>query len=149
MAIGERHGFVTKEHNADYLSPSTLRWHVRRQIGAANVAPEFGVTESRTFVNLLRTVGARPLEEQFLELAFASRKWEKWMLAGSGATDRDRALIAGHYVFAMPAFRAISDEATVLCARRGVDLQAELQAAVKNAMMRFVLPFGMVQAIGA
>jgi len=148
MAIGDRFGFVTKEHNADYLSHPTLRWHVRRQIGAANVAPEFGVTETRTLLDLLRTAGARHLEERFLELAFASRKWEKWMLPGTAATDRDRAIIAGHYVFATPAFREIHEEATLLCGGRAVDLRATLREAVKRAMMRFIQPFGIVQTIG-
>lgn len=149
MAIADRHGFISKEHNADYLSAPTLQWHLRRQIGAANVAPEFGVTESRTFVDLVRTVGMPHLEERFLELAFTSRKWEKWMLTETVATDRERALIAGHYVFATPAFREISDEATARCSRSGIDLPTMLRTAVKDAMMRFVLPFGMVQGISA
>jgi hypothetical protein len=149
LSVGERLGFVTKEHNADYLSDPTLRWHVRRRIGSANVAPEFGVTESRTFVDLVRTAGAVNLEDRFLELAFASRKWEKWMLANTAATDRERALIAGHYVFATPAFAELREEATMRCSKKGIDLPATLRSAVKNAMMRFILPFGMVQGIGA
>jgi hypothetical protein len=149
MAIADRHGFITKEHNADYLSAPTLQWHVRRQIGAANIAPELGVTESRTFVDLARAVGAPHLEERFLEIAFTSRKWEKWMLTETAATDRERALIAGHYVFATPAFREIKEEVTARCDRSGIDLPATLQTAVKDAMMRFVVPFGMVQGIGA
>ena len=149
MAISDRHGFVTKEHNADYLSVPTLRWHVRRQIGAANVAPEFGVTESRRFMDLVRAAGAPGLEERFLELAYASRKWEKWMLPGTAASDRDRAIIAGHYVFATPEFQEISREADVQCRRSGIDLQSDLQNTVKRAMMRFIVPFGMVQAVSA
>jgi fructose/tagatose bisphosphate aldolase len=149
MNIGDRLGFVTKEHNADYLSAPTLRWHVRRQIGAANVAPEFGVTESKTFVKMVRAAGVPHLEDRFIELAYASRKWEKWMLPGTAATDYDRAIIAGHYVFATPQFREIRQEAAAQCSRHGIDLQYELLSAVKSAMMRFVLPFGMAQAIGA
>ena len=46
-----------KEHNADYLSDEALCWHPRLGIHAANIAPEFGVAESKEFVHCLEENG--------------------------------------------------------------------------------------------
>ena len=74
-----------EEHNADYLSDEALYWHPRLGIHAANVAPEFGVSESKEFVKCLESNSLNALSDQFLELAYSSKKWEKWMITGSNA----------------------------------------------------------------
>ena len=38
---------MLKEHNADYLSDNALKWHKKFGIHGANVAPEFGVCETK------------------------------------------------------------------------------------------------------
>ena len=43
-----------KEHNTDYLSNDSLKWHPKLGIHAANVAPEFGVEETKAFIQLLK-----------------------------------------------------------------------------------------------
>lgn len=95
-ALVEAAGSVmVKEHNGDYLSWRALRLRPELGIGGVNVAPEFGVEQTRGLLELLR--GAE--EDEFLQLAYDSRKWEKWLLPNSKASDRDKAVIAGHYVF--------------------------------------------------
>ena len=42
-----------KEHNADYLT-NDLSWHPKLGIHAANVAPEFGVVETKLFLKILQ-----------------------------------------------------------------------------------------------
>jgi tagatose-1,6-bisphosphate aldolase non-catalytic subunit AgaZ/GatZ len=105
IEICNAHGIFMKEHNTDYVSDEALAWHPRLGIHAANVAPEFGVAESTALVSVLEDNGLESEASQFLELAYRSRKWDKWMLDDTTATDRDRALIAGPYVFAKPECR--------------------------------------------
>ena len=53
LELCKKFNVYMKEHNADYLTNESLKWHPKLGISAANVAPEFGVVESRTFLNLL------------------------------------------------------------------------------------------------
>ena len=54
LELYEKFNVLMKEHYADYLSNESLYWHPKLGIPAANVAPEFGVTESITFLKLLK-----------------------------------------------------------------------------------------------
>ena len=69
-----------KEHNTDYLSDASLKWHPRIGIHAANVAPEFGVAETKAFINILMENNLSKLSEKFITLSYESKKWEKWIL---------------------------------------------------------------------
>ena len=60
-------GVFMKEHNADYLSDEALYWHPRLGIHAANIAPEFGVAESKALVNCLEENGLNNLADEFLD----------------------------------------------------------------------------------
>ena len=73
IQICNDHGIFMKEHNADYLSDDALKWHPRLGIHAANVAPEFGVTETRSLISILEKNNLNKLAEKFLELSFSSR----------------------------------------------------------------------------
>ncbi len=141
MALCRRHGLLMKEHNADYLSDTTLKWHPRWGVHSANVAPEFGVAETCAFLGILRQLDLHRLEDQFLTLAFESRKWEKWMLPDSVASDRDRAVIAGHYVFSTPRFFELRCDAERAAARSSIDLDAQLRSVVKDRIARYLASF--------
>jgi tagatose-1,6-bisphosphate aldolase non-catalytic subunit AgaZ/GatZ len=52
--ICNKHDIYMKEHNTDYLSNDSLRVHPRLGIHASNVAPEFGVEETKCFMKLLQ-----------------------------------------------------------------------------------------------
>ena len=47
--ICNRYGIFMKEHNTDYLSTDSLKWQPRLGIHAANIAPEFGVAETKAY----------------------------------------------------------------------------------------------------
>ncbi len=141
IEICNRFGIFMKEHNTDYLSNEALQWHPRLGIHAANVAPEFGVAETRALLNCLEGNGLRSLADRFLHLAHASRKWDKWMVPSTQASDRDRSIIAGHYVFATPECLEIKAEAIKVLSQKGVDLEAHLKAAVKQSITRYVRHF--------
>lgn len=147
IEICNRHGIFMKEHNTDYLSNEALQWHPRLGIHAANVAPEFGVAESRALVQVLEDNGLAYLAERFLAIAYESRKWEKWMLEGTTASDRDRSLIAGHYVFSTPECIELKSEASRALASRQVDLDQYLKERVKQSILRYLRSFRLVRTI--
>ena len=144
VQICHQHGIFMKEHNADYLSDEALQWHPRLGIHAANIAPEFGVAETKALVHCLEQNGLQKLADSFLEFAFGSRKWEKWMIDGSGATDRDRAMIAGHYIFSTPECHEIKNHAERELSQNGIDLNSELKEAVKKSIFRYMSNFRLV-----
>jgi tagatose-1,6-bisphosphate aldolase non-catalytic subunit AgaZ/GatZ len=146
IEICNRHGIFMKEHNTDYLSDEALQWHPRLGIHAANVAPEFGVAESKALVGVLEDNGLHELATRFLALAYESNKWDKWMLDGTTATDRDRSLIAGHYVFSTPECKELKVEAAQLLARKQIDLEAHLKQQVKNSILRYLRSFRLVRS---
>jgi tagatose-1,6-bisphosphate aldolase non-catalytic subunit AgaZ/GatZ len=141
IEICSRFGIFMKEHNTDYLSNEALQWHPRLGIHAANVAPEFGVAETRALLSCLEENGLQALAERFLHLAYTSNKWDKWMLPDTLASDRDRSIIAGHYVFATPECLEIKAEAASTLASNGIDLEVHLKNAVKSSISRYLRHF--------
>lgn len=139
VELCNKYGIFMKEHNTDYLSDEALSWHPKFGIHAANVAPEFGVAETRTFLKLLRENKLDNLADDFINLALSSKKWDKWMLPATEASDEDRAIIAGHYVFARPEF--IELKAKAQSKLKNIDLDEVLKAAVREAILRYMKPF--------
>ncbi len=146
IEICNRHGIFMKEHNTDYVSNEALQWHPRLGIHAANVAPEFGVAETTALLDVLEQNGLQQQAGRFIELAHASRKWDKWMLKDTAADDRERAIIAGHYVFADPVCGELKAQATHALARKGIELDLHLKQAVKRSILRYLTNFRLVGA---
>ena len=111
IRICEKYNVMMKAHNCDYLSNTALQYHPRLGIHAVNIAPEFGVIESRCFYETLKKNNLRTLVKSFIELSYNSKKWDKWMIKGSNASMKDKALISGHYIFATKEFKEIYKEA--------------------------------------
>lgn len=147
IEICNQYGIFIKEHNADYLSDEALQWHPRLGIHATNVAPEFGVAETRALISMLEENGMNALAERFLQLALDSAKWKKWMLPDTKATDRDRAIIAGHYVFAKKECEEIKNDAQPLLKSKGIDLDEYLKDSVKASIMRYMKGFRLVRSL--
>lgn len=144
IEICKKYNIFMKEHNTDYLSDEALKWHPRLGIHAANVAPEIGVVETQSLVSILETNGLSDLAEKFLDLSYASKRWEKWMLKDSDATDRERSIIAGHYVFSNPKFIDIKDEAKNILIKKGIDLDYLLKEDIKKAIFRYMMNFKLI-----
>ena len=144
IEICNRYGILMKEHNTDYLSNEALQWHPRLGIHAANVAPEFGVIESRALIEILETNNLTMLSERFMQLAFDSNKWHKWMLPNTKAVDRDRSIIAGHYIFSTAECLALKMEAGRILASKGIDLERYLRQQVKQGILRYLRNFRLV-----
>lgn len=134
-------GLLIKEHNADYLSDQALAWHANSGIDSANVAPEFGVIETKAFLHLLSGQGLSDLHDKVVELAFNSGKWKKWMLENSTATDYDKASIAGHYIFCHPEFIEIKKTAEEALK---INIDDYLKNEVKKAIYRYLYNFNLI-----
>ena len=145
IEICKRYGILMKEHNADYLSDDALQWHPRLGIHAANVAPEFGVAETKALLAVLESNGLSDYAEHFMATAYNSKKWDKWMLPNTTATDRERAIIAGHYIFSSNDCLEIKTAAGIELAKKGIHLESFLKRAVKQSIMRYLRNFCLVR----
>ena len=145
--ICNRYGIFLKQHNTDYLSNESLKWHPRLGIHSANVAPEFGVAETRALVEILEKNSLQPLADKFLELAYDSNKWKKWMIPETTATDRERSIIAGHYIFSTDECVALKQQAETELKKSGIDFNESIKQSVKQSIMRYLTNFRMVREI--
>ena len=132
-------------HNADYLSDEALQLIQRLSIHSANIAPEFGLTETRAFMGLLESAPTDGLLEQFSELAIASGRWKKWLLPETQPTPRELTLIAGHYVFSHPEFIRIKENAAKLLNMTLGGIDDHLKNAVRQSMMRYMKNFRLIK----
>ena len=133
-----------KEHNTDYLSDEALSWHPRLGIHAANVAPEFGVTETKSLIYLLKKYKFKKNLEKFLEISYSSKKWEKWMIKNSKASDYEKSVISGHYVFSKPEFIELKKEIELELRKKSLNLDVFLKNEVKKSIMRYLVNFKMI-----
>ncbi len=138
------HGLWIKQHNTDYLPYSILELHPRLGIHSANVAPEFGVVETRALVQIAREYDQPFLEETLLRVSFASRKWEKWMVPATTASDFERAVIAAHYVFSHPEVEEARARAAADLRRKNVDLEAFVLRAVEECIEKYMKAFRLI-----
>jgi tagatose-1,6-bisphosphate aldolase non-catalytic subunit AgaZ/GatZ len=145
IEICNRHAICMKAHNTDYLSDEALQWHPRLGIHAANVAPEFGVAETKALVNVLESNGLTNYSERLLKISYDSKKWIKWMLNETNATDRDRAIIAGHYVFSTPEVKELKISAGKELEQKGIHLEDFLKERVKHSIVRYLRSFRLVK----
>ena len=143
--ICHNNGTLIKAHNTDYLSDDSLRWYPRLGIHAANVAPEFGVIESMAIIDILEKSGLSSLADDFMQIAFDSRKWEKWMTPNSKASDRTKSIIAGHYIYSTPEFWALKEQMKSELENKGIDLDDFLKDEVKKSIYRYLKNFRMVR----
>src|SRR5919109_2793491 len=130
VAVCDEHGVALKAHNCDYLDAGSWELLARSRVGAANVAPEYGVAQTRTFLDLLRARGLHGPRLRFLHLAYTSERWRKWLATPPTASRYERAGLAGHYVFSHPEVAAVVRP-----------LEARLKDAVKRVIERHLDQF--------
>lgn len=140
ISICNHYKIFMKEHNADYLSTDSLKWQPRLGIHAANIAPEFGVAESKAFIDLMENSNQNILLEEFLRISYESKKWEKWMINATSASDKDRAIISGHYIFSTAECLELKNQARFHIK----DLDTQLKNKVKESIFRYMKAFNLV-----
>src|SRR3990167_1112630 len=142
----EKHGLKVKEHNGDYLSDTSLKVHPKIGIHAVNVAPEFGVDETRKFIEILEKNKMSDELEEFISIAHDSMKWSKWVIDPNALSRKEKAEICGHYVFSTNLFLDLKKrcEAKLIC--KGIFLEFELKEAVKKSIYRYLKCFNLIEA---
>ena len=104
VQVANDNGVKLKEHNADYLKPEQV--HLRRAAGvhAMNIAPQLGVVQTKLLKELcLNRLGSAEWES-FSQVVLASNRWKKWT---ASKEDDQKVIVAGHYCFNTPEYRAI------------------------------------------
>ncbi len=145
IEICNKFNVMMKAHNTDYLSESSLNWHPRLGIHSANVAPEFGVAETKALINVLKENKLNKLLEEFIKLSYQSRKWEKWMKPNTNANEIDKAIIAGHYVFSTKEFGVIKEKAKKELIKKGIDLDKFLKFAIEESILKYLYNFRLIK----
>jgi hypothetical protein len=142
LALMRRKGLMLKEHNADYLSDTSLKWHRKFGIHAANVAPEFGVTETRALISLLDQHGLKSDLEKFREIVLSGGYWSKWLAPQSRADEQEKVEIAGHYHFADPRVIEIRQSLARRSSTSGIDSELYIASMVRSSIDRYLRAFG-------
>ena len=140
-----KNNIFLKEHNCDYLSNEALSWHPRLGIHAANVAPEFGVTETKALLDIFERNNLGNLSDQFIEVSFKSMRWKKWMLPNSKTSKREKAIISGHYVFSCQEVLEIKEEARKLLKEKNIFLDDLLKKEIEKSIMRYLTNFRLIK----
>lgn len=144
LDICREHGVLLKQHNTDYLSDESLRWHPRLGIHSANVAPEFGVAETMALLRAFISAGREDLADRFVAIAKASGKWRKWTYRDSIYTDNQLASICGHYIFSNEEVLELKRELQSMRSSSDPSLDDILKKQVKMAIMRYLKNFQML-----
>tara|TARA_B100000575_G_scaffold277979_1_gene264818 strand:+ start:549 stop:1070 length:522 start_codon:yes stop_codon:yes gene_type:complete len=144
IQICDKHNIFMKEHNTDYISDEALNWHPRLGIHAANVAPEFGVSETLSLIKILRLNHLDTILNGMLEISFNSGKWKKWMLPNTDASDEEKSIIACHYVFSNSNFIELKKQAEKELIRKHINLDQILTDDIKKSIMRYLINFRLI-----
>ncbi len=144
LQICNKYNVMMKAHNTDYLSTDALNWHPRLGIHAVNVAPEFGVAETKSFLEVLNKNNLSDLSEKFLKISFDSKKWEKWLKPNSNLNDKEKAILSGHYVFSKPEFIDLKNAASYELKSKNINLDEILCEAISRSILRYISNFRLI-----
>lgn len=103
----DKFNLALKEHNADYLDSVSIKKR-KDVIGALNIAPQCGVLQTQLTLQKCLFYGIDATD--FLQEAYDSRKWEKWMDKNQPSNMFLCSVIAGHYVFSRKAYKELFEK---------------------------------------
>lgn len=135
-------GILPKAHNSDYLSSEISSIYPKINLKGGNIAPEFGVIETMTILDLFKSHDLKKQYNKLIELSINSKKWEKWMKVDSNADEEKKAIIAGHYIFSSPEFAELKEEANFHLNQKGVDLDYEIKLNLDASITSYLKSYG-------
>ena len=142
IEVCKKYNVLMKAHNTDYLSNEALKCYPRLGINAANIAPEFGVTESKKILQIMKKLNLESLKNEFIKLSIHSNKWKKWLIKGSKISLYEKAIISGHYVFSDKKFAEIKNELSRLL-KKNQNLDKILKRN-KGSILRYLNNFNLI-----
>jgi hypothetical protein len=97
IKVCKSHNLISKEHNGDYIPVSIIKEKFELGLDAINIAPEFGLIETQTYLD---EIGNSNLFDEYWQICYDSKKWEKWVNPGFDPYINKKELIkiCGHYV---------------------------------------------------
>lgn len=124
------YGLLSKAHNCDYLDTTTLKTIPKSGINGVNIAPEYGVVETKTMISLCKKNKLDDELNEFYSLSYESRKWEKWLKPESTLSNKQKAVLSGHYIFSSEEFKELVKKINFKLEKSGVQFNDELYKAV-------------------
>ena len=145
IEICKKYKVLMKAHNTDYLSNEALNCYPRLGINAANIAPEFGVIESKKILEIMTSLKLRSLKNSFIKLSLNSNKWKKWMIKDSKTNNYEKAIISGHYIFSDKKFSKIKENLVIALKKKGQNLDDILKKEIKKSILRYLYNFNLIK----
>lgn len=143
LEICNRNNIFLKQHNTDYLEQKTLEFCPILGINAANVAPEFGVVETMCILRIAKNLDKK-IYDEIIELIYSSSKWKKWMAKNSTASKKEKAEIAGHYIFSNDRFKDLKNKLNTHLIKKGKSLDDLLKSDIKLVLKKYLKAFRMI-----
>lgn len=153
VEISQEFGIGFKEHNVDYLDESILKQHPALGITCANVAPEFGVAQTRAYLKLAEDASDNRFFSILENAVIKSNRWQKWLfkedegltpeaLARNKEKLYDVIETCGHYVLEEPEVKeAIKNLFNKFA--RSLNPAHFVRDSIKSAMAKYVTAFNL------
>jgi fructose/tagatose bisphosphate aldolase len=107
VRVANENGVKLKEHNADYLTAEQIQLRKAAGVHAMNIAPQLGVVQTKLLKEMALSRGGEEQWAAFSKVVLASNRWKKWT---DSEEDEQKVIVAGHYCFSSPEYRAILDQ---------------------------------------
>tara|TARA_R110001592_G_scaffold202747_1_gene452331 strand:- start:410 stop:1411 length:1002 start_codon:yes stop_codon:yes gene_type:complete len=130
IRVVKQFNLLSKEHNGDYLTYEQLSLRFNLGLDAINIAPEFGVFETKCLIDSLSDNLEFKKLEKFYTLAKNSNKWQKW-IPNLQSDENNRfqdyliSRVCGHYIF---------NQEEVVSWKRHSDLDIEIKNKLKDKL---------------
>jgi hypothetical protein len=118
--FAEAAGVKLKEHNADYLTAEQIQLRKKAGVHACNIAPQLGVIQTKTILNLARQFDLDAAD--FESCVLASGKWRKWIIDGDNNV---KIVVAGHYCYNTKEYQSLENKLGRHC-----DVSQEVEKAI-------------------
>lgn len=142
--LSKKYNFFIKEHNVDYLDNNLINLHSHSNIHAANIAPEFGVEETKTFIEMLSTANMDIEKKEFLTLCYNSNKWTKWIKNKTKLSKFEKSILVGHYNFNNPQVKVIKKKLAHYLKNKNINLDFELKERIKKTIFKYLNGFKLI-----
>ena len=130
-----KHNIWFKANDVDYVDLISLKDYPDAGIHAATLSLELSAAETVKLLELLDRFKLKKEKKRFLEIAYDSKKWEKWVT--SKLSSQEKSTICGHYVYDVPEVVDIRYKLGKLMPHMDDVLQTEITTHILKYMRAF------------